>query len=148
MFLHTAASPGVSTGWLVSPQPEKDSLCGRRVWALSSRRARRQHAVWETAWKSASVNTPRPHVLPGQRGWPLSRHICTQSLRFWREPAKEMEQGAGRRGEFPRRREPVTAALLMKAMTSERSGGGMNAAGANSQRARSNLCSRASAAPC
>lgn len=52
-------------------------------WALSSSRARRQLAVWETGWKNASVNTPRPHVVPGQRGWPLSRHICTQSLSFW-----------------------------------------------------------------
>lgn len=44
-----------------------------------------------------------------------------------------MKQGAGRREEsFPDGREPVTAALLMKAMTSEGQSGGMNAAGANS----------------
>lgn len=78
--------------------------------ALSSRRDKRQHAVWETAWKSASVNTPRPHVLPGQRGWPLSRHICTQSLSF--QPASQGDRagvreeggGGGREGEeFPDR---------------------------------------------
>lgn len=67
---------------------------------------------------------------------------------FLSEPAEQMKQAAGRRGEVPRRREPVTATLLMKAMASEGNKERMNAAGANSQHARSKLCSRASAAPC
>lgn len=67
---------------------------------------------------------------------------------FLSEPAEQMKQAAGRRGEVPRRREPVTATLLMKEMTSEGNKERMNAAGADSQHARSKLCSRASAAPC
>lgn len=74
------------------------SLLWEEGWALSSRRDRRQHAVWETAWKSASVNTPRPHVLPGQRAWPLSRHICTQSLSF-EKASQEDRAGRAKEGE-------------------------------------------------
>lgn len=55
-------------------------------------------------------------------------HTIPQLLR---EPAKEMKQGAGRRGEFPRQREPVTAALLMKPMTSEGSNERIKVAGEN-----------------
>lgn len=80
----------------------KMPLLWTEVWALSFKRDRRQHAVWETGWKSASVNTPRPHVLPGQRGWLLSRHICTQSL-----SSQRASQGdrAGQRRERSRERE-------------------------------------------
>lgn len=97
----------LSTGW-----NQHDRWCHLDVrkpplweegWALSSRRDRRQHAVWETAWKSASVNTPRPHVLPGQRGWPLSRHICTQSLSFFASQPRRQSGGKGGREEFPGR---------------------------------------------
>lgn len=77
-------------------------LLWKEVCALSFKRDRRQHAVWETGWKSASVNTPRPHVLPGQKGWLLSRHICTQSL-----SSQRVSQGdrAGQRRERRRERE-------------------------------------------
>lgn len=59
---------------------------------------RSQHAVWATAWESASVNTPGPHVLLG----PSSRHICTQSLSFeptdptWEEKRLRVESGRWR----------------------------------------------------
>lgn len=77
-------------------------LLWKEVCALSFKKDRRQHVVWETGWKSASINTPRPHVLPGQKGWLLSRHICTQSL-----SSQRVSQGdrAGQRRERRRERE-------------------------------------------
>lgn len=78
------------------------TFCERRFVHCHLKKDRRQHVVWETGWKSASINTPRPHVLPGQKGWLLSRHICTQSL-----SSQRVSQGdrAGQRRERRRERE-------------------------------------------
>lgn len=78
---------GVTSTWESPPWWEEGC-------ALSSRRDRRHHAVWETAWKSASVNTPRPHVLPGQGGLAaLQPHLHTIP-QLLASRAKEGEQSS------------------------------------------------------
>ena len=50
----------------------------------------------KTAWKSASVNTPRPHVLPGQRGLAsLQAHLHTILQLLASQPRRQSREGRG-----------------------------------------------------
>lgn len=131
VFIHTTNSPGVSTWLPVSPQPQKAPLVGARLSIVIEQSQTPACCVGDRLKErqrkhSQTTCSPRAEGLAS-----LQAHLHTIP-QFLREPAKEMKQGAGRRGEFPRRRGPVTAALLMKSMTSEESNERINAAGENS----------------
>lgn len=66
-----------STEWMHTWINSHPMRLGKLQCITASRNGWR--VVWGLVWGTASVNSPRPHVLPGQSAWPPSKHICTQS---------------------------------------------------------------------